>query len=67
MDLKTLNKRIKWNKKRPLLNKQNNKKEINKLYTERKNIYKMADHKINSENLDKETIAKKIITIYEKY
>ena len=66
-DLKTLNKRIKWNKKRPLLNKENNQKKINKLYSERKNIYKLANHKIDCANLDKENISKKIIIFYEKY
>ena len=66
-DLKTLNKRIKWNKKRPLLNKENNQKKINELYSERKNIYKLADHKIDCDNLKKENIAKKIIIFYEKY
>ena len=66
-DLKTLNKRIKWNKKRPLLNKENNQKKINELYSERKNIYKLANHKIDCDNLDKENIAKKIIIFYEKY
>jgi len=66
-DLKTLNKRIKWNKKRPLLNKENNQEKINKLYAERKNIYKLANHKINCDNQSKESIAKKIITFYEKY
>ena len=66
-DLKTLNKRIKWSKKRPLLNKENNKKEINKLYLERKNIYKLANHKINCDDLNKKNIAKKIIIFYEKY
>jgi len=66
-DLKTLNKRIKWNKKRPLLNKENNKEIINKLYSERKNIYKLANHKINCDELSKEEIAKKIIIFYEKH
>ena len=66
-DLKDLNKRIKWNKKRPLVNKKNNQKKINKLYDERKSIYKLANHKINCNNLSKESIAKKIITFYEKY
>ena len=65
--LKDLNKRTKWNNKRPLLNKENNQKKINKLYDERKNIYKLANHKINCDNLSKESIAKKIITFYEKY
>ena len=67
IDLKILNKRIKWNKKRPLLKKINNQKEINKLYFKRKNIYKLASHRINCDNLSKENIADKIITFYEKY
>ena len=67
MDLKDLNKRIKWNNKRPLLNKDNNQKKINKLYNDRKNIYKLANHKINCDDLNRADIAKKIITFYEKY
>ena len=67
VNLKALNKRIKWNKKRPLLNKENNKEKINKLYLERKNIYKLANHKINCDNLSKEETAKKIIIFYEKH
>ena len=67
MDLKDLNKRIKWNNKRPLLNKKNNQKKINKLYNDRKNIYKLANHKINCDNLNRVDIAKEIITFYEKY
>ena len=66
LNLKTLNKRIKWNKKRPLLNKENNLEKIKKLYAERKSIYKLADHKIDCNHLDKENIAKKIIVLYEK-
>ena len=66
-DLITLSKRIKWNKKRPLLNKKNNQKNINKLYSERKNIYKLANHKIVCDNLSKEDVANKIIIFYDKY
>ena len=66
-DLNELNKRIKWNNKRPLLNDENNQKKINKLYDDRKNIYKLANHRINCDNLSKENITKKIITFYEKY
>ena len=66
-DLKTLNKRIKWNKKRPLVSRKNNQKKINELYSKRENIYKLADHKINCGKLNKENIAKKIIIFYEKY
>ena len=67
VSLKTLNKRIKWNKKRPLLNKENSQKKINELYNKRKNIYKLANHRINCDNLNKDNIAKKIIIFYEKY
>ena len=66
-DLITLSKRIKWNKKRPLLDKKNNQKKINKLYSERKTIYKLANHKIVCDKLSKEDIAKKIIIFYEKH
>ena len=67
IDLKTLNKRIKWKGKRPLLIKEDNQKKIGELYSERKNIYKLADYKINCDNLTKEDIAKKIIFYYEKH
>ena len=66
-DLITLNKRIKWNKNRPLLAKKNNQKKINKLYDERKNIYKLADYKIICNDLNKEDIANKIIAFYEQH
>ena len=66
--LKTLNKRVKWNKKRPLidLDKEDSQIKINKLYAERKNIYKLANFRINCNNLSKENIADKIIVFYEK-
>ena len=66
-NLKDLNKRTKWNNKRPLLNKVNSQKELNKLYEDRKSIYKLANYRINCDNLDKESIVEKIITLYEKY
>ena len=66
INLKTLNKRVKWNKKRPLINEEDSQIKINQLYAERKNIYKMANYKINCNNLSKENIANKIITFYEK-
>ena len=66
-DLEILNKRTKWNKKRPLLDKENNKIIINKLYEERKNIYKLANYKIDCTDLSKENITNKIIIFYEKH
>ena len=66
VNLKTLNKRVKWTKKRPLINEEDSKIKINQLYAERKNIYKMANYRINCNNLSKKDIANKIITFYEK-
>ena len=66
INLKTLNKRVRWNKKRPLLNDKNNQMTISKLYTQRKNIYKLAKYRINCNQLNKEDIVKKIIFFYEK-
>ena len=67
VDIKTLNKRVKWNKNRPLLTKVNIEKKINDLYLQRKKIYKLANHKIACDKLDKKNIVEKIIELYEKY
>ena len=61
-----LNDRIKKNIKRPLLDKKNNQLMLEKIYKERKNIYKLANHKIECGMLNKKNITKKIIEIYEK-
>ncbi len=65
VNLKTLNTRIKWNKKRPLLNVKNSIKKIQELYLERKNIYKLSRYKLDCDNLTKGNIIKKIINFYE--
>ena len=67
IDIKTLNKRVKWNQKRPLLKEEKNQKKITELYDERKDIYKLANHEIACDNLSKKNIAEKIIALYEKY
>ena len=67
VDIKTLNKRVKWNQKRPLLKEEKNQKKITELYDERKDIYKLANHKIACDKLSKQNIVAKIITLYEKY
>jgi len=67
VDIKTLNKRVKWNQKRPLLKEKNNQKKLTELYAERKDIYKLANHKIACDKLSKENIAEQIIALYEKY
>jgi len=65
VNLITLNKRIKWNNKRPLLDSKNTQKKLNELYYDRKVIYKLANYKINCDNLNKNIIVKKIINFYE--
>ena len=67
VDIKTLNKRVKWNQKRPLLKEENNQKKLTEIYAERKDIYKLANHKIACDKLSKKNIAEKIIALYEKY
>ncbi len=67
VDIKTLNQRVKWNQKRPLLKEENNQKKITELYAERKDIYKLANHQIACDKLSKKNIAEKIIALYEKY
>ena len=67
INLKTLNMRTRWNKKRPLLNHQNTEEIIKKLYSERKNIYKLANYKINCDKISKGKIVEKIIFFYENY
>jgi len=65
-DSKILYERIKRNKKRPLLNNGNVQKKIGELYSKRKNIYKLANYKINCDNQSKKNIVKKILSFYEK-
>jgi shikimate kinase len=67
LDLKKINKRVKWNKKRPLVNSENGEEIIKKLYSERKNIYKLAKYRINCNKMTKEKIVEKIIFFYENY
>ena len=64
VNLKTIYKRLKNSKIRPLANndKQNN---LSKIFFERKKIYSLADHKINCDNLNINQISNKIIKLYE--
>ena len=61
----TIIKRIFKSKKRPIAFKASS-FEINKLITDRSEIYSLANYKINCEKLSKNMIIKKIIDIYEK-
>jgi len=64
-DLNTLFQRVKWNKNRPLVKNKNSNSIIKKLYIKRKNIYKLANYKINCAEKTKENIVKQILSIYE--
>ena len=44
----------------------NTEEKIKALYNERRNIYKLAKHKINCDGLSKESIVEKILIYYEK-
>ena len=66
VDAKTINKRIRWKDKRPLLNKEDDLDKINKLYSERKDTYKKAKYKIVSKDLRKNILVKKILNLYDK-
>ena len=50
-----------------MVKEENYQKKMYELYTERKNIYKLANHKIECGKFSKKNIAKKIIELYEKY
>ena len=58
-------KRLKKNKKRPLLLKKNLNETIKKIYLERKKTYSEANFKINCDTLKPELVVNKIIDLYE--
>ncbi len=64
--IEVLIKRLKKNRKRPLLLKKDTSEVVKKIYFERKKFYNEADYKINCKSLKSEDIANKIINLYEK-
>ena len=65
-NISILNKRSKWSAKRPLLDKKNSFAKIKKLYSERRNFYKLSNYKIICDKLSKKEITKKILKLYKK-
>ena len=59
-------KRLKKNRRRPLLNKKNVGETVKKIYFDRKKIYNEADYRIKCDTLKSEEIARKILNLYEK-
>ena len=64
VNLETIYTRLKNNKKRPLIYK-NNQNNISKIFMERKKIYSLANHEINCDHLNLNQISNKIIKLYE--
>ena len=64
-DIDLISKRLKKNVKRPLLKNENIKKKLNELYAKRKNIYNLANYKVDCDKLSIKEVIKKIMTIYE--
>ena len=56
-----------YRKLRLTWNEGNSQKKLTNLYMQRKNIYKLANHKIVCDKLHKKDVVKKITAIYEKY
>ena len=63
--LKSLLPRLKNLKKRPLLNKDNLEKKMNKIYSERKKIYDKSNFKIKCDSMKIDEIVNKVIKLYE--
>ena len=65
LNLKSLIHRLKKVKKRPMLDKENLRGSINKIYYKRKKFYNEADFKIRCNKLSLKQIVNKIVKIYE--
>ena len=64
VNLDKLIKRYRKNDRRPLLNKKKLDSEVKKIYRLRRNIYGLADFKINCDNMNKSKIVQKILNFY---
>ena len=64
--LEELIKRLKKNKKRPLLLNKNLSETVKKIYFDRKKIYNEADYRIKCNSLRSGEIVNKILNLYEK-
>ena len=66
VDVLELVKRLKKNKKRPLLFKKNLNETVNKIYLERQKTYSEADFRIKCTFLKPASVVRKILNLYEK-
>ncbi len=65
LDIKLIEGRLKGSKKRPLTKEVDLYNSLNKIYLNRKAKYELANHKINCNENNQNTIMKKIIDLYE--
>ena len=65
LDVPLLKERLINSKKRPLLKNNDLKSVLEKIYKDRKKIYALADFKIDCKKLNVESVANKIIELYE--
>jgi len=62
-----IEKRVKNSKRRPLLNKTNLRETLEKIYNDRKEIYNLANFKIDCNKIELEQIVNKIINFYANF
>ena len=69
LDLKPeiIEKRVKNSKRRPLLNKTNLRETLKKIYNDRKEIYNLANFKIDCNKIELEQIVNKIVNFYANF
>ena len=65
LNTKTLLKRLKNSKKRPLLNQENLPLTVNKIYLERKKFYNQSNYRIKCNTISANEIILKILKLYE--
>ena len=64
---KLIEKRVKSSKRRPLLNNNNLRETLEKIYYERKEIYNLANFKIDCNKIELDQIVSKIINLYDNF
>ena len=62
-----IEKRVKNSKRRPLLNKTNLRETLKKIYNDRKEIYNLANFKIDCNKIELEQIVNKIVNFYANF
>ena len=65
LSLKSILRRLKNVKKRPLLNQDNLEETMNKIYSERKKIYNESNFRVKCDSMNIEEITNKITKLYE--